>query len=91
MQDSCVPWHVDCTYAMFQVEVISKKSASGGTVAVHRYMAAGSCMGVEVWQGPGLLGAALEQQLTSLVSAVTYINIIYNFTLTAVTYITIIV
>ena len=62
---------------MFQVEVISKKTASGGTVAVHRYMAAGSCMGVEVWQGPGLLGAPLEQQLTSLVSAVTYIQLSY--------------
>ena len=59
------------TYGMLQVEVITKKSACGGAVAIQRYMAAGSCMGVEVWQGSGLLGAALEQQLTSLVCAMT--------------------
>ena len=56
---------------MLQVEVLTSKSAGGGAVAIHRYVAASSCMGVEVWQGPGLLGAALEQQLTSLVSAIT--------------------
>ena len=54
---------------LLQVEVVTRQSAGGGAIAIHRYMAAGSCMGVEVWQGPGLFGPALEQQLTSLVPA----------------------
>ena len=70
---SCIACHVECKYGLFQVEVITRKLACGGAVAIHRYMAAGSCVGVEVWQGPGLLGSALEQQLTSLVSAVVHI------------------
>lgn len=56
---------------LLQVEVVTRQSAGGGAIAIHRYMAAGSCMGVEVWQGPGLLGAALEQQLNALVPAFT--------------------
>ncbi|KAL3140387.1 hypothetical protein ABBQ38_004648 [Trebouxia sp. C0009 RCD-2024] len=50
-----------------QVELITRHPPCGGYVNIHRYMAAGSCIGVEVWQGPGLLGCPLEQQLTSLV------------------------
>lgn len=52
-----------------QVEVITKKLPCGSAVEVQRHMAAGSCIGVEVWQRPGLLGDELEQQLTSLVTA----------------------
>ena len=33
-------------------------------------MAAGSCIGVEVWQRGGLLGVQLEEKLTSLVCAI---------------------
>ena len=47
--------------------MISKRSPDGGAVALHRYMAAGSCIGVETWQGPGLLGSLLEQRLIALV------------------------
>ena len=59
---------------MLQVELITRKSTCGGGVDIHRYMAAGSCIGVEVWQGPGLLGAVLEQQLTSLVPPIAVIH-----------------
>lgn len=64
---------VGCMNGLLQVEVVTRQSAGGGAIAIHRYMAAGSCMGVEAWQGPGLLGNALEQQLTALVHAfITY-------------------
>ena len=52
-----------------QVEVITKKLSDGRAVEIQRHMAAGSCIGMEVWQRPGLLGEQLEQQLTSLVIA----------------------
>ncbi len=41
----------------------------GPAVDIYRYMAAGSCIGIEVWQRPGLFGAQLEDELTSLVCA----------------------
>ncbi|DBA95828.1 TPA: RNA demethylase alkbh5 [Trebouxia sp. C0004] len=51
-----------------QVEVVTKAPLSGGSaVEIHRYMAAGSCIGVEVWQPSGLLGEPLEAELSSLV------------------------
>jgi len=58
------------TSSCFQVEVVTKAPSHGGSaVEVHRYMAAGSCIGVEVWQPSGLLGEPLEAELTSLVCA----------------------
>lgn len=53
---------------LVKVEKVTKLSAvTGSAVSVHRYMAAGSCIGVEVWQRGGLLGVQLEEELTSLV------------------------
>lgn len=58
------------TSPCFQVEVVTKAPPSGGSaVEVHRYMAAGSCIGVEVWQPLDLLGNQLEAELMSLVCA----------------------
>jgi len=58
------------TSPCFQVEVVTKAPSNGGSaVEIHRYMAAGSCIGVEVWQPSGLLGKQLEAELTSLVCA----------------------
>ena len=51
-----------------QVEVVTRAvDASSPAVNIHRYMASGSCIGVEVWQRAGLLGQELEQDLTDLV------------------------
>ena len=60
--------HNCMTSPFFQVEVVTKAPPSGGSaVEIHRYMAAGSCIGVEVWQPSGLFGEPLEAELTSLV------------------------
>lgn len=53
-----------------QVEVVSRAlEASSPAVTIHRYMASGSCIGIEVWQRAGLLGQELEQGLTDLVNS----------------------
>ncbi len=58
------------TSPCFQVEVVTKAPSNGGSaIEIHRYMAAGSCIGVEVWQPSDLLGDSLEAELTSLVCA----------------------
>lgn len=67
---SNMPTMLTTTVICVQVELITRHPPCGGYVNIHRYMAAGSCIGVEVWQGPGLLGCPLEQQLTSLVPTI---------------------